>query len=97
MRGAAGRGGEGLETLRVVQKTAENCKELGIRTVVVRILRNVEGNLARQLLVEARGSGFIEGGQGPVTAAPPFGLWLSGALLVWLGWVYAGTVSRCNR
>ena len=40
-------GGEGLKTLRVVQKTAEDCKKLGIRKVIVRILRNVEGCLTR--------------------------------------------------
>ena len=54
--GAAGRGG-GLKTFRLVQKSAEKCKELGIRKVVVKILRNVEGSLARQLLAEARGGG----------------------------------------
>ena len=51
-------GGEGLKTLRVMQKSAENCKELGIEQLLQEFCGMLKLISHALLLAEARGGGF---------------------------------------
>ena len=57
MSGAAG-GGGGLKTLRVMQKSAENCRELGIGKLLQELCGMLKAISHALLLAEARGGGF---------------------------------------
>ena len=63
-------GGEGLKTLRVMQKSAENCKELGIRKLLQEFCGMVKAIPHASSWLRPGAADLIEAARGRSTAAP---------------------------
>ncbi len=58
-------GGEGLKTLRVMQKSAEDCRELGIRKLLQEFCGMVKAVSHASSWLKPGAADLIEGGQRP--------------------------------